>query len=82
MNKMDSENETPNKSESPISIIGVSGSIGGAEWPPSNLRYVKKLVMLNSKIARYELRLQQMWQSQDGTQRWKWIEEVYENDIL
>ena len=39
-----------------------------------NLRYVEKLIPIDDKIGKRELRLQQMWQGSDGTQKWEWIE--------
>lgn len=42
------------------------------------LRYAKKLIVTDEQTTKYELRLQQMWQSSDGSQKWEWIEELVE----
>jgi len=40
------------------------------------LRYVKVPVAIEGQSGAYELRLQQMWQGDDGSEDWKYIEEV------
>ena len=40
------------------------------------LRYVKVPVAIEGQSGAYELRLQQMWQGDDGSQDWQYIEEV------
>jgi len=41
-----------------------------------NLRYAPKEISNYPETAYYELRLQQMWQGSDGSQKWDWIEEI------
>jgi len=41
-----------------------------------NLRYAKKVIPIDENTGTYELRLQQMWQGSDGSEKWEWIEEV------
>ena len=40
------------------------------------LRYAKKQIMIDEQTCKYELRLQQMWQGSDGSQKWEWVEVV------
>jgi len=61
------ENEALNKTD-------VSGSVGCAYWVTPHLRYAKKYIPIDEQSAKWELRLQQMWQCQDGSQKWEWIE--------
>lgn len=44
-------------------------------WPTAYLRYAEKQIMVDGSV-KHELRLQQMWQYQDGNQEWKWVENV------
>jgi hypothetical protein len=44
------------------------------------LRYVKRRILIDEQTAKYELRLQQMWQGSDGSQKWEWIHEHIEED--
>jgi hypothetical protein len=39
------------------------------------LRYVKRRIFIDEQRSKYELRLQQMWQGSDGSQKWEWIPE-------
>jgi hypothetical protein len=57
-------------------IDGVSGSIGYTYWSTPNLRYAKKKIMIDEQTCKYELRLQQLWQSSNGSQKWEWVEVV------
>lgn len=59
-----------------IVLADVSGSVGCAYWVTPHLRYAKKYILINEQSARWELRLQQMWQGQDGSQKWEWVEVV------
>ncbi len=59
-----------------IVLADVSGSVGCAYWVTPHLRYAKKQIMIDEQTCKYELRLQQMWQGQDGTQKWEWVELV------
>ena len=52
----------------------VSGSVGCAYWVTPHLRYTKKRIMIDEQTCKYELMLQQMWQGQDGSQKWEWVE--------
>jgi hypothetical protein len=42
----------------------------------SLLRYAKKIILEDESRATTELRLQQMWQGADGSQKWEWVPEV------
>lgn len=42
----------------------------------ANLRYAKKRIIIDEQTVKYELRLQQMWQGSDGSQKWEWVEVV------
>ena len=71
--------ETENKELSDnkaIHIGGVSGSIGTAYWITPHIRYVKKITPIDELTQKEELMLQQMWQGQDGTQKWEWVEVI------
>jgi len=70
-NKTESEGEPLN-----VGITTISGETGTSYWITPHLRYAKKQIRVDEQTSKYELRLQQMWQGQDGTQRWEWIEEV------
>lgn len=59
-----------------IVLAAVSGSVGCAYWVTPHLRYAKKRTMIDEQTCKDELRLQQMWQGQDGTQKWEWVEVV------
>jgi len=74
---MSKENENLNDAEnSALNIADVSGSVGCAYWVTSHLRYAKKYVPIDEQTAKWELRLQQMWQGSDGSQKWEWVEVV------
>ena len=74
---MSKENENLNKAENQaLNIADVIGSVGCAYWVTPNLRYAKKQIMIDEQTCKYELRLQQMWKGQDGSQKWEWIEVV------
>lgn len=46
----------------------------GCSYSATNiLRYAKKYIQINEQSAKWELRLQQMWQGSDGSQKWEWI---------
>ena len=67
--KTNLENENP-----ALSKGAVSGSVGCAYWVTPHLRYAKKYIPIDEQSAKWELRLQQMWQGQDGSQKWEWVE--------
>lgn len=72
---MSKENKNLNEAEnSTLNIADVSGSVGCAYWVTPHLRYTKKQIIIDEETCTYELRLQQMWQGQDGSQKWEWIE--------
>ena len=72
---MNKENENLNEVEkSALPIANVS--IYCAYWVTPNLRYVKKYIQIDEQSFKYELRLQQMWQGRDGSQKWEWVEVV------
>jgi predicted ABC-class ATPase len=74
---MSKENEIFKLDEtSALNIADISGSVGCAYWITPNLRYAKKQIMIDEQTCKYELRLQQMWQGQDGSQKWEWVEVV------
>jgi len=41
-----------------------------------NLRYAIKEIQISETESKNELRLQQMWQGSNGTEKWEFIEEV------
>ena len=57
-----------------LHIGSVSGSLGTSYWITPHLRYAKKHIPIDEQSAKWELRLQQMWQGQDGSQKWEWVE--------
>ena len=57
-----------------LHIGGVSGSLGTAYWVTPNIRYAKKITPIDELTQKEELMLQQMWQGQDGSQKWEWVE--------
>lgn len=59
-----------------LCLSTVSGSVGCAYWVTPHLRYAKKQIRIDEQTAKYELRLQQMWQGSDGSQKWEWVEVV------
>lgn len=74
---MGNTNETSKQdNNSALNIADVSGSVGCAYWVTSHLRYAKKYVSIDEQTAKWELRLQQMWQGSDGSQKWEWVEVV------
>lgn len=74
---MSKENENLNEAEnSALNIADVSGSVCCAYWVTPHLRYAKKHIQIDEQTAKWELRLQQMWQGSDGSQKWEWVEIV------
>ena len=74
---MNKENKNLNEAEnSALNIVDVSGIVGCAYWVTPHLRYAKKQIRIDEQTAKYELRLQQMWQGSDGSQKWEWVEVV------
>ena len=74
---MNKEEQKLNEAEnSALNIAYVSGSVGCAYWGTLHLRYAKKQIMIDEQTCKYELRLQQMWQGSDGSQKWEWVEVV------
>ncbi len=73
---MENENLKDEQAKDNIVLAGVSGSVGCAYWVTPHLRYAKKRIMIDEQTCKYELRLQQMWQGQDGSQKWEWVEVV------
>lgn len=71
---MSKENENLNEAES--SALNIADVSGCAYWVTPHLRYAKKRIMIDEQTCKYELRLQQMWQGQDGSQKWEWVEVV------
>jgi len=57
-----------------LHIADVSGSLGTSYWVTPHLRYAKKYIPIDEQSSKWELRLQQMWQGQDGSQKWEWVE--------
>ena len=53
---------------------GVIGILGPVYWITPYLRYAKKHIPVDEQSSKCELRLQQMWQGQDGSQKWEWVE--------
>lgn len=70
---MSKENNLEDKDKA-LHIGDVSGSLGTAYWITPHLRYAKKHIHIDEQNAKWELRLQQMWQGQDGSQKWEWVE--------
>jgi hypothetical protein len=73
---MENANLKDEQAKDNIVLANVSGSVGCAYWVTPHLRYAKKQIMIDEQTCKYELRLQQMWQGQDGTQKWEWVEVV------
>jgi uncharacterized protein affecting Mg2+/Co2+ transport len=45
------------------------------EWCKTNeFRYAYKYILIDENTAKTELMLQQMWQCNDGSTKWEWIE--------
>lgn len=75
--KMNNNNETSKEVHSDaLNKTDVSSSVGCAYSVTPRLRYAKKQIMIDEQTYKYELRLQQMWQGSDGSQKWEWVEEV------
>ena len=55
---------------------GSSVSLGCTYSITPMLRYAKKHIPIDEQGAKWELRLQQMWQGSDGSNLWRWIEVV------
>lgn len=70
---MSKENET--KEPEASTIVDFSGRFVRNCWPTAYLRYAEKQIMVDGNV-RHELRLQQMWQYQDGKLEWKWVDNV------
>ena len=47
-------------------------------WQTMNLRYAKRQIIIDDNTVKEELLLQQMWQGDDGTQKWEWVE-IFDN---
>ncbi len=71
---MDKE-QNNQKDDKALHIADVSGSLGTNYWVTPQLRYKMKQVGKGTYIKE-ELRLQQMWQGQDGSQKWEWVDVV------
>lgn len=72
---MSKENENLNEVEnSALNIADVSVSVGCAYCVTPHLRYAEKYIQIDERTAKWELRLQQMWQGSDGSQKWEWVE--------
>jgi hypothetical protein len=52
------------------------GGIACAYSVTANLRYAMKLIKIDVDTFHSVLRLQQMWQGSDGSQKWEWVEVV------
>ncbi len=72
---MSKEQNTEDKDKA-LHTGGVSGSLGTAYWITPYLRYAKKITPIDELTQKEELMLQQMWQGQDGSQKWEWVEVV------
>ena len=59
-----------------LNIADVSGSVSCSYWVTPHLRYAKKEIAIDEQTCKYELRIQQMWQGSNGTQKWEWVEEI------
>ncbi len=70
---MSKEHNTEDKDKA-LHIGDVSGSLGTSYWVTPHLRYAKKYIPIDEQSSKLELRLQQMWQGQDGSQKWEWVE--------
>ena len=53
-----------------------NGSTGCSYSITPRLRYVKRHISVDEQGAKWELRLQQMWQGSDGSVDWQWVEVV------
>ena len=73
---MENDNLKNETAKDNIVLADVSGSVGCAYWVTPHLRYAKKLIPIDEQTVKLELRLQQMWQGQDGSQKWEWVEVV------
>lgn len=73
---MQEDNLKDETAKNNIVLSTVIGSVGCTYWVTPHLRYAKKQIMIDEQTCKYELRLQQMWQGQDGTQKWEWVEIV------
>jgi len=74
---MSKENETSDKAQNGNDFIAdVSSSTGCSYSITPRLRYVKKYIPIDEQSAKWELRLQQMWQGDDGSEDWQWVEIV------
>lgn len=59
-----------------IVLVDTSTSVYCDYWVTPHLRYAKKYIQIDEQSAKWELRLQQMWQGRDGSQKWEWVEVV------
>jgi hypothetical protein len=57
-----------------LHISCVSSSLGTTYSITPNIRYAKKITPIDKLTQKEELMLQQMWQGQDGSQKWEWVE--------
>lgn len=72
---MKNEEKTPKKPQTKsLRMVDVITSC--SYWVTPHLRYSKKEIPIDEHTTKYELRLQQMWQGQDGSQKWEWVEYV------
>ncbi len=51
----------------------ITSDLGCSYSATNNLRYAKKHIQIDEQSAKWELRLQQMWQGSDGSQKWEWV---------
>jgi hypothetical protein len=58
-----------------ITFLEFSEGVGIIYSVTPYLRYAKKQIIIDEQTSKYELRLQQMWQGSDGSQKWEWIPE-------
>ena len=59
-----------------LSIADVSSSMGCSYSVTPRLRYKNKDIDLGNNIGTTKPRLQQMWQGNDGSEKWEWVEYV------
>jgi hypothetical protein len=57
-------------------LFNAFGGIACVYSVTANLRYAMKLIKIDVDTFHSVLRLQQMWQGSDGSQKWEWVEIV------
>lgn len=71
------DDSSTNADDNSVSLTCPKPNVGSSAYylATPNLRYAKRVIVIDEQTVKHELRLQQMWQGSDGSQKWEWVEE-------